>query len=146
MSSKDNDEWFNIPNHPNYLISKTGYICSLKRKMIMKPSRCGAGYLGLYLDGKKELVHRLVALTFIKNPKNKPQVNHIDKDKKNNNVSNLEWVTQSENLRHRYNVKNYIYDDIKKGKQFSDDDINFMKKLSNYELENYLKNFFKISH
>ncbi len=45
-------------------------------------------------------MHRLVALTFIPNPYNKPEVNHIDCDRYNNSVDNLEWVTKKENRQH----------------------------------------------
>jgi hypothetical protein len=65
-----------------------------------------AGYLRVELwdkgRGKKHSIHRLLAEAFIPNPEGKPQVNHIDGDKTNNALSNLEWVTQSENQKHAY--------------------------------------------
>lgn len=70
-----------------------GYVSILLGKSVRKS--------GVSVRKKKHaLVHRLVAEAFIPNPENKPQVNHIDRDKKNNNANNLEWVTGLENQRH----------------------------------------------
>lgn len=74
----------------------------------MHPSDNGRGYLRIHLGKKKgkgfrinTYIHRLVAKQFIPNPENKPQVNHKDGNKKNNNVDNLEWVTKQENEDHK---------------------------------------------
>ena len=70
----------------------------------MKGYKTTYGYLVVKLcknnirSNKK--IHRLVAQAFIPNPENKPQVNHIDEDKTNNMVSNLEWMTAKENTNH----------------------------------------------
>lgn len=74
---------------------------------ILKPSFNRKGYERVYLSvGSKKhtvSVHRLVAKAFIPNPENKATINHIDCNKLNNNVENLEWMTNTENMRHAFN-------------------------------------------
>ena len=90
-----------IPGFPDYTISKNGEIRKVtgkKAPKIMSPTEKYDGYLKIALrdiNGKKcyFLIHQLVALTYIPNPDNLPQINHIDEDKKNNSVENLEWCT-----------------------------------------------------
>ena len=63
-------------------------------------------FVGLIINGKQKRmrVHRMIALTFIDNPDNKPYVNHINGNRSDNNVENLEWVTPSENTQHAVNT------------------------------------------
>ena len=70
-----------------------------------------AGYATVRLPDKSHLVHRLVAEAFVPNPENKPMVNHKDGNKRNNNVSNLEWVTAQENSVHawKYGLRSRKY-------------------------------------
>lgn len=97
-------EWFDFPvtlHLSNYLISKNGDIFSKNRKKIMTKVIDGDGYachnLANDREEKKNLrVNRLVALTFISNPDNKPTVDHIDRDRLNNNIDNLKWANHSE--------------------------------------------------
>ena len=85
----------------NYEVSKDGLIRNRKTKRILKGSDSGNGYIIVTLTvhgvAKKHYVHRLVALTFIPNPNNLPQVNHKDENKTNNSVDNLEWCTAKYN-------------------------------------------------
>ena len=93
-------------NDTDYFVSRTGDIYSNKRSRMEKMSqtKTARGYVKvrLSMDGKvyNRNIHRMVAETFIPNPDNKPEVNHIDGNKKNNNVTNLEWTTRKENANH----------------------------------------------
>ena len=102
-----------------FYISNLGNVKNSETNVVYTQYKGSSGYnqVSLNINGKKKsfMVHRLVALSFIPNQLNKPQVNHIDGNKTNNKVENLEWVTGKENMQHaldlgifkRYNNQTY---------------------------------------
>lgn len=108
------EEWLNISGYEGlYQISSLGNVRSKRfPKRNLKPLGNTQRYLKvrLYRDGEWTSfpVHRLVLITFIPNPESKPQGNHINGNKKDNKAVNLEWVTASENCKHRVHTLGII--------------------------------------
>lgn len=101
------------PTFSDYLVYPDGRIFSTKTNRFMKTYlNNGYEHISLSINGKQtnQKVHRLVAETFIPNPNNLPHVNHKDKDRQNNCIDNLEWITQLDNNKHSHCIKIYQYD------------------------------------
>jgi hypothetical protein len=99
-------------NYHNYHVTDQGLVYSFERYRWLKPSKQvmngkETGYLcqTLKVDNKsiRHYIHRLVATVYLENPSNKPWINHIDGNRSNNAVHNLEWTTISENIKHSFN-------------------------------------------
>lgn len=105
-----------LESYPDYKIDEYGNVYSYKRKNVIKLkftiSSFGGYYsVNLYNETKKPkqfYVHRLVALSYIPKIEGKNIINHIDGNKLNNNISNLEWCTHSENTKHGYEIGSII--------------------------------------
>ena len=110
----------NVRSLITYKYSKKQNKCiEIIREKVLKPSIDKHNYKFVVLTRnrirKTIKVHRLIAENFIENTNNKPLINHIDGNKLNNNINNLEWVTNSENIKHAYS--NNLIDIRKKQKK-----------------------------
>jgi hypothetical protein len=118
------EQWKDIPDYEGlYQVSDLGRVKSLEKTLIKNKIKCvykalikkphiskrGYWEIGLCKNslGITKKIHRLIAISFIDNPKNHPQVNHIDGNRLNNIISNLEWVNNRENSCHRVKSSNW---------------------------------------
>lgn len=146
--------WKDIPNFENYKISNTGRIIAKARyskwrnknsytynkEKELKLTYDKDGYLKTALRddlGKRHYfrVHRLVCITFLKNPNNYPVVNHKDGVKSNNHLNNLEWCSISQNTQHGFDVLNRKVDGSKYHKKIKlyDLNYNFISEFNSYD-------------
>jgi hypothetical protein len=123
MTNANSEEvWVKIPEYSKYLASNLGRIMRTSytttrikhtgskgtlriKEKIFKGFKHSGGYITVELINDsginvRQYIHRLVALTFLENPSRYPILNHIDSNKKNNNIHNLEWCSYSHNLKH----------------------------------------------
>lgn len=120
-----NEIWKDVPGFPGYQVSNAGRVKSMFRRVngpkkngrivqekILKPASVKDGYfaVSLHIGGKRKTktIHRLVALAFIPNPDNKPEIDHINTNRIDNRVENLRWVTRKENGTNPETIKNCI--------------------------------------
>lgn len=132
------------PTHKGYFVTEDGRVFSYLRlhhhtwlidynrdPKELKQCNGTKGYQLVRIAGKTLKVHRLVAETYLPNPNNLPQVNHIDENKKNNCVNNLEWVTNAENINHSQ-AKYYLIENVSTKEVFE------IKNLTRWCKENNL--------
>lgn len=150
MKNHNIEVWKAVEGYENlYQVSNLGNVKSLDRevtyssgvvtlhkgKTLKQDTARGYKRVTLSENGKTKRfqVHRLVAMHFVENPEDKPHVNHLDGNKANNVVDNLEWCTASENEQHSFKVlgKKALRGDRKKTNKLKEKDISEIRKMYN---------------
>lgn len=101
FSDLDLTKYEEVKNHPGYYINKTGSLYNFKSKRFISTT-IKNGYMRYNVDWKRRLVHEVLADQYIPNPNHYETIDHIDCNKLNNSIDNLEWVTREENKRRAY--------------------------------------------
>lgn len=149
----ENEVWKKIHNSNGYFISNLGrvkrhkyykttnehveylLVPTKRGKKINSPNSSSYYCVGIWYNDnkyKRESIHRLIAIAFIPNPENKCCVNHIDGNTYNNSIDNLEWVTNEENLKHRFSVLkkyNNVKGDLSHFSKLKEEQVRFIPKL-----------------
>ena len=98
-----------IEGYEDYIAYENGSIYSLKSNKFLKPVIHKNGYASVTLwhkgKGKQVLIHKIIALSFLPNPNNFPEVDHIDCNPLNNDLSNLKWISREDNLKRSFDLK-----------------------------------------
>jgi len=86
-----------------YMICKEGHIWNIKRNKIMRPQKKVYLSIALWKEGKYyyTTIHRLLGIQYLPNPNNLPEIDHIDRDRYNNSLENLRWITRLDNMRNK---------------------------------------------
>ena len=134
-----NGEFVDLIDFENEYEIKTTYPYEIRNKRTgrtVKESLNGVGYYRVHLNGMRYVKHRLIAKQFIPNPNNYPCVDHINHQRIDNHISNLRWVSSSDNNKNKSNHKgvNYIFYDYA---DFEDDDIIVIDEYNGREIEDY---------
>lgn len=139
--------WRTIEDYPNYQVSNFGRVKSFKRgaaRILKQQPTKRRGVMMIHLGKIKTVtVHKLVAIAFIPNPKNKPQINHIDGNPNNNYANNLEWATALENIQHAFrtglNKVEYFSGENSGGAKLTNEQANEIRMKYSKELRNGTK-------
>jgi len=146
INKLEGEIWKNIINYPDYQISNKGRIKNVITNTLMKIAKQG-GYFRISLispegNRKHYYIHRIVAQAFLDNPENKPNVDHIDRNRLNNNLENLRWATNAEQNQNKSKQKSHkkFFKD-KELLNYDDEiwkDINeFIPEVKNYKISSY---------